>query len=151
MFQIVNKAERRRYSNSDDSSFSQDEVIKEDLRGSLGIKPQSIISSIRGSVKQEESKLEMSDFRASEDQLWTVQKQKKTGAIVVHNEGSESVKSAKSFEEVLQESPQFKKEGKASKITKTPSLFVQQPVLIEEEEKSDMSPIAAGATMQSRG
>jgi len=39
MFQIVNKAERRRYSNSDDSSFSQDEVIKEDLRGSLGIKP----------------------------------------------------------------------------------------------------------------
>ncbi len=150
MFQIVNKAGRKRYSNSDDSSYSQDEVIKEDLRGSLGIKPQSIISSIRGSIKQdEEYKLEMSDLRASEDQVWSLQKVKKAGSLVEHKKGSESAKSAQSLEDVLQESPQFKMDGKASKITKNPSLYVQQNALIEEEEKVDITPIAAGATMQS--
>ncbi len=121
---IPTKKNPRRYSNSDDSSQSHDEndVVRKELRGSLDIKPQNVSSSshkssVRGSIK-ESYKVEMRDFRASEEEKVRSlpNKSKVTGAIL-NNQSAEEVKSASSFNRsfnksdgMMQDSPEINKE-----------------------------------------
>jgi hypothetical protein len=126
----VNKKDVRRYSNSDDSSQSQDErdLVKEDIRGSLDMKPHSVHSHksiIRGSIK-EESKLEMRDLRASgDDKVRSLpSKQKITGGIH-NNQSHEEIKSAESFNrsDLIQDSPEMNKASGTSAMQRTTSYF----------------------------